>query len=84
MNRLPTTITPDPTDPVNLPITYLSASTRLPALVFPVGYGDDGIPISLSLTGEKYSEGRLIEIAYGYEQQIFKNMKTLPTDYPPV
>lgn len=84
-NRLPTLMDPDPSDPLNMPYTFLSASTRMPSLTFPVGYGDeDGIPISLSLTGPRYSEAELISLAYGYEQQFFSNVYRSTDNYPPL
>jgi len=84
MNRLPTSITPDSSDPVINLITYISASTRLPSVTFPVGYAADGVPISMSITGRQYSEGELIRIVYGFEQQVFNAMRRLPVDYPPL
>ena len=84
-NRLPTLMEPDPAEPLNMPFTFLSASTRMPSLTFPVGYGgEDGVPIALSLTGPRYSEGDLIALAYGYEQQVFVSMYHATDLYPPL
>lgn len=84
MNRLPTSINPDPTDPHISLITYISASTRLPSVTFPIGYATDGTPISMSVTGPQYSEGDLIRLVYGFEQQVFNSLRRLPHDYPPL
>jgi hypothetical protein len=84
-NRLPTLMDPPPGEPINMPFTYLSASTRMPALTFPVGYAEtDGVPIALSLTGPRYSEGELISLAFGYEQQVFASMYHATDLYPPL
>ena len=84
-NQLPTLMEPEPNSPIIVPITYLSASTRMPSLTFPVAYADvDGVPISLSLTGPKYSEGELIALAYGYQQQVFSSEYHSTDLYPPL
>jgi hypothetical protein len=84
-NRLPTLMDPDPDDPfINLPFTFLSASTGMPSITFPVAYAEVGVPIALSLTGPRYSEGELIALAYGYEQQVFSAMYHPSALYPPL
>lgn len=56
-NRLPTLLTPDPSDPLNIPVTFLSASTGLPSVTFPVAYsGGDDVPIAVGIVGRPYSE----------------------------
>jgi Asp-tRNA(Asn)/Glu-tRNA(Gln) amidotransferase A subunit family amidase len=47
----------------------LSAATGLPAITFPGGFTDDGRPVGLELIGRPWTEGRLIELAYAYEQR---------------
>ena len=46
----------------------LSAVSGLPALVVPAGYAADGMPVGLELLGRAWDEGRLIRLAYSYEQ----------------
>ena len=46
----------------------LSASTGLPALSLPAGFTEDGLPIGLELLGRAFDEGRLLGLAYGFEQ----------------
>jgi Asp-tRNA(Asn)/Glu-tRNA(Gln) amidotransferase A subunit family amidase len=45
-----------------------SANSGLPALTVPAGFTDEGLPVGLELLGRAWSEGRLIELAYAYEQ----------------
>jgi len=47
----------------------LSAGTGLPAITFPGGFTDDGRPVGVELIGRPWTEGRLIELAYAYEQR---------------
>lgn len=46
----------------------LSSNAGLPAIDFIVGYNKENMPIAVDLTGVAFSEGKLIEIAYAYEQ----------------
>nr|KJB15755.1 hypothetical protein B456_002G193900 [Gossypium raimondii] len=39
-----------------------------PAIIVPAGYDSQGVPIGISFGGLKGSEGKLIEIAYAFEQ----------------
>ncbi|GAB3691722.1 amidase family protein [Salinarchaeum chitinilyticum] len=54
-----------PADSVNC---TLSAGTGLPAVTVPGGFTDNGLPVGLELIGRPFSEGRLLEIAYSFEQ----------------
>jgi Asp-tRNA(Asn)/Glu-tRNA(Gln) amidotransferase A subunit family amidase len=46
-----------------------SPSTGFPAITVPMGYTRDGqLPAGISFFGRPWSEGRLIGLAYGYEQ----------------
>jgi Asp-tRNA(Asn)/Glu-tRNA(Gln) amidotransferase A subunit family amidase len=45
-----------------------SANSGLPAITVPAGFTDQGLPVGLELLGRAWSEGRLIELAYAYEQ----------------
>ncbi len=46
----------------------LSPPTGFPAITVPMGYVGEGLPVGLQIFGDDFSEGRLIEIAYAYEQ----------------
>ena len=52
----------------------LAAVTGFPAITVPAGFSDPsanaplGIPVGMDILGRPWSEGRLLEIAYGFEQ----------------
>ena len=46
----------------------LSPPTGFPAITVPMGFVGDGLPVGLQILGDAWSEPRLIEIAYSYEQ----------------
>ncbi len=46
----------------------LSPPTGFPAITVPMGWVRDHLPVGLQLLGDAWSEGRLIELAYAYEQ----------------
>ena len=46
----------------------LSPHTGFPAITVPMGFVGDGLPTGLSILGDAWSEPRLIELAYAYEQ----------------
>ena len=46
----------------------LSATSGLPAITVPGGYAEDDMPVGVELLGRSWSEPRLIELAYAYEQ----------------
>ena len=46
----------------------LSATSGLPAITVPGGYADDEMPVGVELLGRPWTESRLIELAYAYEQ----------------
>ncbi|WP_222916279.1 amidase family protein [Natrinema sp. SYSU A 869] len=46
----------------------LSAHTGLPAIVVPAGFTDDGLPVGIELLGRAFTESRLFELAYAFEQ----------------
>lgn len=58
--------------PENQPFEELScelaAHTGLPSIVVQAGFTDDGLPVGLELLGHEFSEPRLFELAYAYEQ----------------
>lgn len=48
--------------------TLPQALAGLPALSLPCGFDADGLPIGLQLTAPALEEGRLLRVAYAYEQ----------------
>ncbi len=58
-------------DAILFPSSYgspLGAKAGYPSICVPSGFTPDGEPLGLSFTGKAFSEGRLIEITYSYEQ----------------
>jgi amidase len=49
-------------------LTNIGNITGFPDLVAPAGLSSEGLPISISFVGPAFSEPRLLEIAYAYEQ----------------
>jgi Asp-tRNA(Asn)/Glu-tRNA(Gln) amidotransferase A subunit family amidase len=46
-----------------------SPTTGMPAITVPMGYTrNNALPAGLQLLGRAFDEGRLIKLAYGYEQ----------------
>jgi Asp-tRNA(Asn)/Glu-tRNA(Gln) amidotransferase A subunit family amidase len=46
----------------------LAAHTGLPAVVVQAGFTHDELPVGVELLGRGFSEPRLLELAYAYEQ----------------
>lgn len=46
----------------------IPAKAGYPSISVPSGFDDNGMPLSVVLTGEAFSEKKLIEIAYAFEQ----------------
>lgn len=46
----------------------LSAISGLPAITFPAGYADDGLPVGLEMIGREFGEFDLIRLAYAFER----------------
>jgi amidase len=44
------------------------SSVGFPGVVVPMGFGSQGLPMTISLMGRPYDEGKLIGYAYDYEQ----------------
>ncbi|MDV2998088.1 MAG: Glutamyl-tRNA(Gln) amidotransferase subunit A [Chroococcidiopsis sp. SAG 2025] len=44
------------------------SSVGFPGIVVPMGFGTQGLPMTISFFGKPYSEGKLISYAYDYEQ----------------
>jgi aspartyl-tRNA(Asn)/glutamyl-tRNA(Gln) amidotransferase subunit A len=47
----------------------------IPALSVPCGFTRDGLPIGLQLLAAPFAEGRLLQIAYAYEQATAWHLK---------
>ena len=54
----------------------------LPAVTVPMGFWRDRLPTGIQIVGRPYSEGKLIEIAYGYEQAT--HHRRPPSGFPPL
>ncbi len=48
----------------------VSAHSGLPALSVPAGFTRDGVPVGVELLGKAFEEGKLIAMAYAYEQAV--------------
>jgi hypothetical protein len=68
VSRRPAFIDDDAGDEGGADTCQLSASTGLPAIVFPTGFTRDGLPVGLELIGAAFSEPALLKIAYSWEQ----------------
>jgi Asp-tRNA(Asn)/Glu-tRNA(Gln) amidotransferase A subunit family amidase len=60
----------------------ISAVTGLPAIVLPAGVNAAGLPIAIEILGRPFSESRLMELAYAYEQAI--HARVTPRTTPPL
>ena len=49
-------------------LTFVGSTLQWPALSVPSGYLGPGLPVGLQVLGRAWDEGRLIGIAYAYEQ----------------
>lgn len=57
----------------------LSSSLGLPAVVVPGGYtAEDNLPISIQFIGKRFTDEKIAQVAFGYEQST-KNRKTPAT-----
>ncbi|MBD2258386.1 amidase family protein [Pseudanabaena sp. FACHB-2040] len=45
-----------------------ASSVGLPDITVPIGFGTQGLPLTLSMTGRPYSESKLLGLAYSLEQ----------------
>lgn len=46
----------------------LAAKAEVPSVYVPAGFTSDGVPFSIAFAGAAYSDDRLIQLAYGFEQ----------------
>jgi hypothetical protein len=82
VSRRPAFIDDDAGDEGGADTCQLSASTGLPAIVFPAGFTRDELPVGLELIGAAFSEPTLLEMAYGWEQAA--NPRRPPPSTPPL
>jgi aspartyl-tRNA(Asn)/glutamyl-tRNA(Gln) amidotransferase subunit A len=54
--------------PGNMALIAAANLAGLPAIFFPCGFGDDGMPVGLQLVGPPFSEGLLVGLASAYQQ----------------
>jgi amidase len=50
------------------PLTHIGSATQWPVVVVPIGFVGEDLPIGMQIFGFPWTEGRLIELAYAYEQ----------------
>lgn len=60
----------------------LSPNTGLPALIVPMGFTAEGLPVGLEILGRPWSEPTLIKLASGFEA--LTNNRRVPTATPPL
>lgn len=60
----------------------LTSPTGLPGVIAPAGYTDEGLPVALQFLGKTFSDEKLLQIAYGYEQATHKRKS--PSSVPPL
>ena len=46
----------------------MTSNSGLPAIIMPMGYTKDNLPIALQITGKPFEDLKLLKVAYGYEQ----------------
>ncbi|MCW8925630.1 MAG: amidase family protein [Xanthomonadales bacterium] len=49
-------------------LCQLAAHSGLPAITIPAGFTPDGMPVGIELLANPFEEGRLLALAYAYEQ----------------
>jgi len=64
-----------PRPPATIPAGNLAG---LPALALPMGFGKDGLPVSLQLLGRAFSETMLVAIGAAYQQMTEWHLKRPP------
>ena len=50
------------------PLTHIGSATQWPVVVVPIGFVGEALPIGMQILGEPWTEGRLIQLGYAYEQ----------------
>jgi hypothetical protein len=49
-------------------VCWIAAHSGFPAITLPAGFTEDGLPVGLELLARPFEEGRLLGLAYAYEQ----------------
>jgi Asp-tRNA(Asn)/Glu-tRNA(Gln) amidotransferase A subunit family amidase len=49
-------------------LTNVGSATQWPVVVVPIGFVGEQLPVGMQILGQPWSEGRLIQLAYAYEQ----------------
>jgi amidase len=49
-------------------LTFIGSATQWPVVVVPMGFVGEDLPLGMQVLGGPWSEGRLIQLAYAYEQ----------------
>ena len=60
----------------------LSPATGFPALTVPAGFTEDGLPVGLELLGRAFTEEKLLQLGYAFEQAT--NHRRPPETTPPL
>ncbi|MER2107690.1 MAG: amidase family protein [Solibacillus sp.] len=55
----------------------LSAATGVPAISFPAGFTDEGLPVGIEFAADIFEEEKLLQLAYAFEK--LTNYRTPPT-----
>jgi Asp-tRNA(Asn)/Glu-tRNA(Gln) amidotransferase A subunit family amidase len=63
-------------------LTFVGSTLQWPALSVPSGYLGQGLPVGLQILGRAWDEGRLIGLAYAYEQAT--HYRRPPASTPPL
>ena len=66
----------------SLPARFESNILGLPAITVPMGYSEEGIPMSLEFMGNYFGESEIISYAYDYEQAT--GLRRPPSLLPPL
>jgi len=66
----------------SLPARFEANILGLPAVTVPMGYSEEGIPMSLEFMGNYFGESEIIGYAYDYEQATM--LRRAPTLVPPL
>jgi Asp-tRNA(Asn)/Glu-tRNA(Gln) amidotransferase A subunit family amidase len=49
-------------------LTFIGSATQWPVVVVPIGFVGEQLPIGIQILGRPWTEARLIELAYAFEQ----------------
>jgi Asp-tRNA(Asn)/Glu-tRNA(Gln) amidotransferase A subunit family amidase len=60
----------------------VSAQSGLPAISVPAGFTADGLPVGMEFLSEEFTEGKLLELAYSWEQAT--HIRRVPASTPDI